>query len=205
MLALKTLLELLDQKDTEALSEAVIWYDDELGVSFRPGVVLYRRVKQESTPAPLLALDDGPASLLVPWLNFTEATAPDVLFTPDGRPRWKRGDVFAPVRFYVCEALNNEVRGRVHPKLMPFAKGDAGRRPLSFEPDSLVTSLYLMLQLNLDNYRIVAKGASRECLAPACKRVFPARGNQRVCGDDDCQKWLRQQRNLRYNLPKRAS
>jgi hypothetical protein len=204
LLGLVTLADFIQQEDRDALSDVVVWQDDPLGVSIYPGVALKRVVKAERAPAPLLALDEVPAV----WpRRYTDVTHPAVLRTPNGRSRWPTRDVLGPALLYLCDTLNAAVRGRAHAKLMPFAhRGEKGV-PLDFEADSLLTSLYLLLQLRVSQYDAPQDKLVdlRKCPGPGCKNHFLAHGNRKVCDDDACKKWLRQQRNLRYNLPKRAS
>ncbi len=204
LLALETLAEFIEQNDRDALSEIVIWGDDPLGVSIYPGIALRRAVEEERLPAPLLEVRSGLAAGLVPFRRYTDLTDPEVLRTPNGRPRWRPGDVLEPAWLYVCDTVNRAVRGGVHSKVMPFARGQHNGAPLYFEANSLVTSLYLLLQFKLAQYE--APGSwlvdERRCQHPGCKNVFPAKGNRDYCTDPACQKWARGQRNLRYRLSK---
>jgi hypothetical protein len=201
LLGLVTLFELIERKDRDALSEVVIWTDDPLGVGIYPDVALERVLKAEQVPAPLL----GMRGLM--QRHFTEVDDPAVLRTSRGRLRWPTRDVLGPALLYLCDTLNAAVQGKVHAKLMPFAHRQDEGTPLDFEADSLLTSLYLLLQLKVAQYEAPQDEwvDLRRCRRPGCKNTFSARGNQRVCWEADCKKWLRQQRNVRYNLPKRAS
>ena len=196
---LLTVFELVKYEDRDALSDVVVWNDDPLRVSIYLHVALERVLKTEPMPAPLL----GVGGIL--QRHFTETDDPAVLRKATGRLRWPTRDVLGPALFYLCQTLNKAVRGRVHAKLMPFAHRQNEGVPLDFEADSLLTSLYLMLQLQVSRYDVPLDEQIdlRRCRRPGCKNQFSARGNKKVCGDDACQKWQRQQRNLKHNLKKR--
>jgi hypothetical protein len=203
LLGLVTVFDLIESGDRDALSGVVVWRADPLVFAVHPGVAVGRVLKSERAPAPLLDL----ARWAPRWRLYTEHNNPTLFRTPKGQLRWRPGEVFGPAQAYLCDILNKQVRSKVHPKLMQFARRQGKGIPLDFEADTLLASLYLWLQLKVSEYEAL-RGEQvdrRDCQRPGCKNQFEARGNSKVCGDEACRKWLRQQRNLKYNLNKRQA
>ncbi|MDP9366177.1 MAG: hypothetical protein M3Q10_18480 [Chloroflexota bacterium] len=144
---------------------------------------------------PRAALGDRPREAVpgVPWLDRKRIVEPDVLTRPDGRPRWRHGDVIGPAQFYVCDELNKAVRGHIQTKLMPFAAGHLFR--IYIVPDCLRATIYYQLQLNYGRGLIGPR--SKQCGRVGCAVQFEATGNKRYCSPE-CQKWGKSQSQARW-------
>ncbi len=96
--------------------------------------------------------------------------------------RWEPGDVIGPARFYVCEKINEALRGHINTAVLPFHGCD-----IFMFPDSLISALYVQFALEV---------SGREHPAITCKgcgiRFNPSHGRQ-AYHDDACRKltWWR--------------
>ena len=111
-------------------------------------------------------------------LRGTPITDPAVLKT------WAFGDVLGPAWDYLCGEVNKKLEGHLSPQLLPRR-----RDSLSFKADSLLTALYLQLQLDMAG----AADAARGCKTAGCTEE--ANGRKSYC--DDCQRERTRDRKLR--------
>lgn len=196
--------------DADKLGSVVLWAREPERVVVRPGAVLDRLEAEAAgrSYVPIGANEtrtvaiEGPDGVRVPgdlpwfWrLGSTVIQEPGVLRDARGQPRWRFGDVVGPAKFYVCETLNKELKGHVHPKVLPFVQ-DPELWRLYFVPDCLLAAIYLQLQL------ILTKGAveddSKRCAREGCANAVLPAGNTRYCSDP-CRRWGRSQSNKRYH------
>ncbi|MDP9364695.1 MAG: hypothetical protein M3Q10_10815 [Chloroflexota bacterium] len=196
--------------DAGKLGSVVFWAREPERVVVWPGAVLDRMEAEASggTYVPVEADETRPVAIEgpdgvrapddLPWfwrLGPTVIRDPGVLRDARGHPRWRFGDVLGPARFYVCEALNREIKGHVHPKVLPFV-GDPGLWRLYLVPDCVLSVVYLQLQL------ILTKGAvghdAKRCAREGCANVVLPSGNARYCSDP-CRRWGRSQSNKRHH------
>ena len=97
--------------------------------------------------------------------------------------RWKPGEVIEPARFYVCDEINNALRGHVNTAILPLHDCD-----VFMFPDSLLSALYVQFALEV---------SGRERPAIACKgcgiKFNPTHGRQ-AYHDEACRKkkWWRE-------------
>jgi len=107
---------------------------------------------------------------------------------------WEYGDAVEPVRYFLYQEINAQLRGKVSPGLLPFSEN-----PLQFFPNSLLSALYTQFLLEL-------AGRTRPpilCANPHCGRHFePTHGRQAFC-DDKCRKAHHWRKN--HPVPTRGS
>ena len=207
---LTTLASWVVKGEAEKLGSVIFWARDPDRIVVRPGAVLDRLEAEASgrTYVPVAAeatrtVAIGGAECVrvpddLPWfwrLGSTVIQDPRVLRDAQGHPRWRFGDVLGPARFYVCEELNKEVKGHVHPKVLPFVD-DPDLWRLYLVPDCVLSVVYLQLQL------VLTKGAvehdAKQCAREGCANVVLPSGNARYCSEA-CRRWGRSQSNQRYH------
>ncbi len=195
--------------ETEKLGSVVFWAKEPERVVVRPGAVL-DRLEADAAGRPYVSI--GPEEVGTVGVDANGLHVPDdlswfwrlgatviqdsgVLRDASGQRRWRFGDVVGPARFYACEALNKEVNGHVHPKVLPFVD-DPELWRLYFVPDCVLAAIYLQLQL------VLTKGAverdSKQCAREGCANTVVPSGNARYCSDP-CRRWGRSQSNKRYH------
>lgn len=82
------------------------------------------------------------------------------------------GDVAAAARHWVITQVNRELRGKVHPTILPMRNAE-----VRFTPENLRAALYLRLALEISE----GLGEMRECVG--CAQPFtPSRRDQDYCG-----------------------
>ncbi|MBI4491371.1 MAG: hypothetical protein HY690_01070 [Chloroflexi bacterium] len=90
--------------------------------------------------------------------------------------RWRYGDTVEPARYWVCEQVNERLRGHVSPAVLPLRKGE-----VYFFPDCLRSALYTHLLLEVSG-RV---RPAMLCARPGCGRYFtPTHGRQRHCSGE---------------------
>ncbi len=66
---------------------------------------------------------------------------------PEGREllrHWKDGDIFKPTRYFLCDQINERLRGHVSPSILPFRDGE-----IYMFPDCLRSALYVLFALEV--------------------------------------------------------
>lgn len=105
--------------------------------------------------------------------------------------RWKVGDLIEPARYYVHKEVNDKLKGRVSPAVLPFRRGE-----IAFFPESLLASLYLLFALELS-------GRRQQVECQGCGEYFtPGRANQRY-HNDRCRKTAFNSRQRIATTPRR--
>ncbi|MDO8614990.1 MAG: hypothetical protein Q7T33_04555 [Dehalococcoidia bacterium] len=96
---------------------------------------------------------------------------------PNGFLRqWEHGDPVEPMRYYVCQSVNQALEGHINRAVLPYY-GYAVR----YFPDSLLSAVYLRLQDRIAG----AVRQERQCTAPGCPqgRFIPGRSDQQYCSN----------------------
>jgi len=57
---------------------------------------------------------------------------------------WKDGDLFKPARYFLCDQINERLRGHVSPSILPFRDGE-----IYMFPDCLRSALYVLFMLEV--------------------------------------------------------
>jgi hypothetical protein len=92
---------------------------------------------------------------------------------------WQQGDVVGPARHFVCEEVNNAVRGHVQPAVLPFRGAE-----IRFFPDTLLTAIYIHLMLEISQRPRPALMCARE----GCANYFTPRRRDQIYCSDGCKK-----------------
>lgn len=206
--ALRHLAGWCKRRDVEKLASVVFWARDPVRIHVRLGAVL-DRLESEAKGEPYVPLSVGVTRLVVGgrengfegrdrplwfWeMGYFPIDERSGLLDPTGQPHWDFGDVAGPAWFYVCEELNESVKGHVNPKLLPFVDEELAR--VYFVPDCLLSTIYLQMQMTL--VRGEVDHDAKQCERDGCTNFFPPARNQRYCSPT-CQRWGRSQVNRQH-------
>lgn len=191
MAALLALWDLVRAERRDLLRPFVWWSKEPLLVGVRFGWPMAARSPKLlpiSLPAwrePVIMADDQQR----PILCFAEMVNGEDGWGEELVRQWDSADPLGPVGWYVRRAVTEQLRGHVHPTLLPDAPG------IWWQPDSLLTTLYLMFAREIA-YPADQEREMRECAW--CGEQFPASGKRKYCAGRKC-------RNARYHDQKKRA
>ena len=116
----------------------------------------------------------GPRRVWLEWPSGRKDLIASELL-PVGREllrHWKDGDLFKPTHYFLCNQINERLRGHVSPSILPFHNGE-----IYMFPDCLLSALYVLFAVEVSGQTYAAT------ICEGCGQYFvpEQRSDQKHC------------------------